>query len=108
MTETSVAQRERGPSPAQAASGGGATRRRRLRTPAGLPWTLPALVLCVGLIYYCIEYTGLISTWNWDGIDPDPRVVGGRNYARIAVDPIFWAAIQHTIVFFVVTFVIQT
>ena len=108
MTETSVAQREPGPSPAPAASGGGAHRRRRLQAPNGLPWILPALVLCVGLIYYCIGYTGIISTWNWDGIDPDPRVVGGRNYARILQDPIFWAAIQHTFVFFVVTFVVQT
>ena len=107
MTETSVAQKELRPSPAPAASGGGASR-RRLRAPAGLPWILPALVLCVGLIYYCIGYTGLISTWNWDGIEPDPRVVGTRNYERIFADPIFWGAIQHTVVFFIVTFVVQT
>jgi ABC-type sugar transport system permease subunit len=76
--------------------------------PQGLPWILPALVLCVGLIYYCIWYTGVISTWNWDGIDPDPRKVGTGNYVRIFQDPIFWRTIQHTAVFFVVTFVAQT
>jgi raffinose/stachyose/melibiose transport system permease protein len=108
MTGPSVTQREVRPSPAPTASGGGAQRRRRLRAPAGLPWILPALVLCVGLLYYCIGYTGVISTWNWDGIEPDPRVVGTRNYERIFLDPIFWGAIQHTVVFFVVTFVVQT
>ena len=108
MTETSLAQREVRPSPAPAASGGGAQRRRRLQAPAGLPWILPALVLCVGLLYYCIGYTGVISTWNWDGIDPEPRVVGTGNYQRIFQDPIFWGAIQHTVVFFVITFAVQT
>ena len=107
MTETSVAQRELHPSPTRSTSGGGASR-RRLRLPSGLPWVLPALILCVGLIYYCIGYTGLISAWNWDGIDPQPRVVGTRNYERIFADPIFWGAIQHTVVFFLVTFTLQT
>ena len=76
--------------------------------PQGLHWILPALVLSVGLIYYCIWYTAVISTWDWDGIDPNPELVGAENYIRIAQDPIFWKTIQHTIVFFVVTFVLQT
>jgi raffinose/stachyose/melibiose transport system permease protein len=86
---------------------GGGAQRRRLQAP-GLPWILPALVLCVGLLYYCIGYTGVISTWDWDGVSPDPESVGAGNYARLAIDPVFWKAIQHTIVFFVVTFVAQT
>jgi ABC-type sugar transport system permease subunit len=106
MTGTAVAERDISTGPSRSASGGGVSR-RRLR-PSGLPWILPALVLCVGLIYYCIGYTGLISTWNWDGIDPNPEEVGGRNYARIFADPIFWGAIGHTVVFFLVTFVVQT
>ena len=76
--------------------------------PHGLPWILPALILCVGILYYCIWYTAVISTWNWDGLDPDPREVGARNYVRISQDPIFWRTIRHTAVFFVVTFVVQT
>src|SRR3954447_11809729 len=86
---------------------GGRRRTRRLR-PRGLPWILPALVLCVGLIYYCIGYTAVISTWNWDGIDPAPEKVGVGNYLRIFQDPIFWKTIEHTVGFFVVTFVTQT
>jgi len=105
MTATSIAQIERQRETVGGARGG--RRSRRLR-PHGLPWILPALVLCVGLIYYCIAYTAVISTWNWDGIDPDPERVGLGNYLRISKDPIFWKTIGHTVAFFVVTFVIQT
>ena len=82
-------------------------RGRRLQA-SGLPWILPALVLGVGLIYYCIGYTGYISTLNWDGASPDPLSVGVNNYAHIVRDPVFWKAISHTLAFFVVTFVLQT
>ncbi|MGH7921095.1 MAG: carbohydrate ABC transporter permease [Candidatus Dormibacteraceae bacterium] len=81
--------------------------RRSLRPP-GLPWILPALVLSVGLIYFCIGYTGYISTLNWDGVSPSPPSAALGNYQQIARDSVFWAAIWHTAVFFVVTFVIQT
>ena len=108
MAGTSVTERAVPPQSARAASGGGASRRRRRLRPHGLPWILPALILCVGILYYCIWYTAVISTWNWDGLDPDPREVGARNYVRISEDPIFWRTIRHTAVFFVVTFVVQT
>jgi ABC-type sugar transport system permease subunit len=62
----------------------------------------------VGLIYYCIGYTGYISTLNWDGASPEPLSVGFRNYSNILGDPVFWKAITHTVLFFVVTFVVQT
>ena len=85
-----------------------AAARKGPRRPPGLPWILPALVLTVGLIYYGIGYTGYISTLNWDGISPGPASVGAKNYTRIVHDPVFWEAVRHTVIFFVVTFVIQT
>ncbi|WP_433303396.1 carbohydrate ABC transporter permease [Actinoplanes sp. CA-030573] len=85
-----------------------ATKRRGPRKPPGLPWILPALVLSVGLIYYGIGYTGYISTLDWDGLSPGATHVGAHNYVRIYHDPVFWAAVRHTVVFFVVTFVVQT
>ena len=91
MTGTSVAERGLGAESAPRASGG---RRGRRLQPLGLPWIVPALVLCVGLIYYCIWYTAVISTWDWDGIDPNPERVGAENYIRIAQDPIFWKTIE--------------
>ncbi len=83
-------------------------RRAAVRVASGLPWILPALVLCVGLIYYCIGYTGLISTWKWDGISPNPQHVGFGNYTQLFHDPLFWGAVRHTVVFFAVTFTVQT
>lgn len=82
-------------------------RGRRLHA-SGLPWILPALVLSAGLIYYCIGYTGYISTLNWDGASPEPESIGLRNYTSIANDPVFWGAIWHTVIFFIVTFTVQT
>ena len=95
-------------SEAPASSVFGRRRRRGVKVASGLPWILPALVLCVGLIYYCIGYTGLISTWNWDGISPNPQHVGFGNYTQLFHDPLFWGAVRHTVVFFAVTFTVQT
>ena len=80
---------------------------RRIQAP-GLPWILPALVLSAGLIYYCIGYTGFLSTLNWDGASPDPESIGLKNYANLVSDPVFWKAIWHTVSFFIVTFLVQT
>lgn len=93
---------------ATASGGGRRPGRRGPKRPPGLPWILPALVLSVGLIYYGIGYTGYISTLDWDGVSPDPGHLGVANYTRILHDPVFWAAVRHTVIFFVVTFAIQT
>ncbi len=74
----------------------------------GYTWVLPALILSVGLIYYAVAYTGHISTLDWNGTSPDRTSVGTANYVRAFADPIFWKAIRHTVLSFVVTFVIQT
>jgi raffinose/stachyose/melibiose transport system permease protein len=79
---------------------------RSVRT-SGFIWILPALVVSVGLVYYCIGYTGFISTLNWDGVSPDQVSVGFANYIRLFGDPVFWKAMSHTVIFFIVTFVLQ-
>ncbi|HEY0247069.1 MAG TPA: sugar ABC transporter permease [Gryllotalpicola sp.] len=84
------------------------SRRRRRLVPGGLPWILPALILSVGLLYYCIGYTGYISTLDWNGTTPDPAHVGGQNYSTLFTDPVFWGALWHTVVFYIVTFAVQT
>lgn len=78
--------------------------RSRLR-PNGLPWILPAFVFVVGSLYYAVGYTGYISTLEWDGITPTAESVGLGNYTEMLADPVFWAALRHTAVFWVVTFV---
>ncbi|MCU1551854.1 MAG: sugar transporter permease [Glaciihabitans sp.] len=89
-------------------SGRGVARRRSFLRPTGYAWILPALVFCVGLLYYSVGYTGYISTLDWNGTAPDPTHVGSANYGRAFADPVFWEAIQHTVISFVVTFTIST
>ena len=87
---------------------GGTRNHGVVRRANGLPWILPAIVLSVGLIYYCIGYTLYISTLDWNGVSPRPDSVGLGNYIRIFSDSVFWMTMQHTAVFYVVTFTIQT
>ncbi len=77
--------------------------RRRLYRPPGLPWVLPALVVSVGLLYYCIFYTAYISTLDWDGTSPLKQGVGAANYLKLLHDPVFWGSLRHTLIFFVVS-----
>ena len=41
------------------------------------------MIVSVGLLYYCIIYTGYISTLDWDGAAPLRESVGLANYARM-------------------------
>lgn len=91
----------------------GTTKARKVRNRGGygsaLPWILPAIVLVVGMIYFSIGYTGFVSTREWTGFILSPSSpVGGDNYAEMVQDRVFWRAIRNTIVFFLITFVVQT
>lgn len=71
-------------------------------------WLLPAFVISVAVIYFCVGYTAWISLLNWDGISPDPVFIGIKNFTRMFADPVFWDSLQHTVIFFVVTFIGQS
>ena len=58
----------------------------------------------VGFLYYAVGYTGYISTLDWDGLSPTAESVGLGNYTEMWADPVFWATLRHTAVFWVVTF----
>ena len=81
------------PVPGRRAIGGGASRRRHQRTPPGLRWILPGFVVCVGLIYFCIAYSGYISLlpWNWRPNRPE-TIEGFDSYARAFQSPLFWTS----------------
>ncbi|MGK3952394.1 carbohydrate ABC transporter permease [Microbacterium sp. I2] len=86
-----------------------APRRTRALSGGGLVWILPALALVVGMIYFSIGYTGYVSTQDWNGFILSPsEFVGFENFTAMFGDAIFWQALGHTVVFFIVTFTIQT
>ncbi|MDR1633909.1 MAG: sugar ABC transporter permease [Bifidobacteriaceae bacterium] len=70
-------------------------------------WLSPALILSVGLIYYCIFYSGYLSTFSWRGGRTPMKPVGLDNYVKALESPVFWQAIIHTLVFFVVVYTVQ-
>lgn len=73
----------------------------------GLPWILPAFIFVAGIIYYSIFYTFNLSTLDWNGLDPIRTSVGLRNYTKAFGDRIFWKAISNTVVYFIITFIVQ-
>ena len=73
----------------------------------GLPWILPAFVFVAGIIYYSIFYTFNLSSLDWNGLDPVQTKVGLGNYTKALSDWVFWKAIRNTIVYFVITFLVQ-
>ncbi|WP_460798635.1 carbohydrate ABC transporter permease [Microbacterium sp. GXF0217] len=79
----------------------------RKKRNAGLPWILPAIVVSVGVLYYCIGYTGMLSFMEWDGASPRQSFVGIDNYARMVEDPVFWKSLRNTAFYFVVVFASQ-
>ncbi|MDR1188533.1 MAG: sugar ABC transporter permease, partial [Bifidobacteriaceae bacterium] len=60
-----------------------------------------------GLIYYCIFYSGYLSFFSWKGGRTAMRPVAFDNYVAALTDPIFWGAIRHTLIFFVVVLAVQ-
>ena len=96
------------PPSAPAMSGGGAPRRRHYQTPPGLGWILPGFVVSVGLIYFCIGYSGYVSLlpWNWRPGRP-ATIEGFDSYIRAFKAPLFWASLRHTLVFFIAAYLVQ-
>ena len=79
----------------------------KLKRTNGLIWILPAFLFRVIIIYYSIFYTFNLSTLNWDGLSPVQERIGLKNFARLFGDKVFWKCIRNTIIYFIITFVIQ-
>lgn len=73
----------------------------------GLPWILPAFIFLLVIIYYSIFYTFNLSTLDWNGLDPVQKSVGLNNYVKLFQDRVFWICIKNTVIYFIVTFVVQ-
>ena len=79
----------------------------KLKTANGLPWILPAFLFLVIIIYYSMFFTFNLSTMDWDGLSPVKESVGMKNYQKMFSDKVFWKCLQNTLVYFVITFVVQ-
>lgn len=73
----------------------------------GLIWILPAFLFLVVIIYYSIFYTFNLTTVDWDGLSPTMKRVGAANFIKMFKDRVFWKTITNTILYFVITFVVQ-
>lgn len=73
----------------------------------GLPWILPAFLFLIAIIYYSIFYTFNLSTFDWNGLDPTREFVGLQNFAKLFKDKIVLICLKNTVVYFIVTFVVQ-
>jgi raffinose/stachyose/melibiose transport system permease protein len=75
--------------------------------PGGIAWILPGFIISVGLIYYCIGYSGYLSFFDWTGGRAPMFPVGIDNYIHAFSDPSFWTALRDTVIYFVVVFAVQ-
>lgn len=71
-------------------------------------YVLPVVILSGLFIYYCIAFTVWASFTNWDGLSDQMGFLGMKNYTKL-LDPssVFWVALRNTLIFLVVTVVIQ-
>lgn len=79
----------------------------KLKKTNGLVWILPAFIFLVIIIYYSMFFTFRLSLLDWDGLSPDMKAVGFKNFAKMFSDKVFWKCLRNTVVYLVITFVIQ-
>ena len=78
-----------------------------IRKNKGVVWILPAFLFLVVIIYYSMFFTFDLSTASWDGLSPAREAVGLKNYEKLFGDKVFWKCVQNTLVYLVITFVVQ-
>ncbi len=70
-------------------------------------YILPAFLLSLAFIYYCIGFTFYSSFTDWDGMSKSMNFVGLKNYIKIFQDKTFYIAVKNNIIFFLGTVFIQ-
>ena len=64
---------------------------------------LPFLILYLIFTLYPIFQSLWISLHNWEIVGTNINFIGPQNYVRLMEDPLFWASLQHTILFVLLT-----
>lgn len=74
-------------------------RAKRSKVDLGSLLLLPSLVPLLGFLVFPVGYLLYLSLWNTSAITPHPTFVGLQNYSLMLADPMFWAAIVHTLIY---------
>ena len=72
-------------------------------TGAAYLFLLPFFALYAIFTLLPIFQSFWISLHNWEIVGTNIRFIGPRNYERLMSDPLFWASLQHTIIFVLLT-----
>jgi multiple sugar transport system permease protein len=69
------------------------------QTITGYALILPTVIFFLVFIVFPIAYSIWLSFLNWDGMSPDPRYIGLRNYERLFSNDRFWNSMRVTAVY---------
>jgi raffinose/stachyose/melibiose transport system permease protein len=87
----------------------GATISAGWRQGSSLPFLLPALLIYGLFALYPMVDALWLSFFDWDGVSADREWVGLENYVQIFTrDPVFWTAVQNSLVWVVLSLIIPT
>jgi ABC-type sugar transport system permease subunit len=75
-------------------------RRKRLRHMVSFAFILPAVLLVVGMFWYSVVFTIIISLTDSEGL-VTPHFIGVTNYANMIHDPVFGISIVNTCIWVV-------
>lgn len=63
--------------------------------PTAYIYLVPAVVLVLGVLGFCLGFTVNSSFLIWDGVGPDAKPAGLSNYARLLQDPVILQSVIH-------------
>ncbi len=78
--------------------------RRKLEIAA---FVSPALLLYLAFVLLPMGMAAFYGFFNWNGLGPLDQFVGFDNYKRALGDPVFRGALQHNVIFIVLSLVLQ-
>jgi raffinose/stachyose/melibiose transport system permease protein len=79
------------------------------RRSSSLPFLLPALLIYGLFALYPMVDALWLSFFDWDGVSADRDWVGLENYVQILTrDPVFWTAVQNSLIWVVLSLIIPT
>jgi len=60
---------------------------------------LPSLFFTILFIIYPLAFSLFLSFHSWNGLSPNMRFLGLKNFERLLTDPVFWIALKNNLLF---------